>query len=41
MGLQILKVDAPRRMWREASDRLEQAWAQVAAQTSALLARSR
>jgi predicted acyl esterase len=40
-GLQMLKEDARRRKLREASDRLEQAWAQVAAQTSVLLARSR
>jgi uncharacterized protein len=35
-GLQMLKEDARRRKLREASDRLEQAWAQVAAQTSVL-----
>jgi putative CocE/NonD family hydrolase len=35
-GLQMLKGDARRRKLREASDRLEQAWAQVATQTSVL-----
>src|ERR1700722_11342567 len=35
-GLQMLKVDARRLRLREASDRLEQAWANLAAQTSAL-----
>jgi putative CocE/NonD family hydrolase len=35
-GLQMLKMDARRRRLREASDRLEQAWANLAAQTSAL-----
>jgi putative CocE/NonD family hydrolase len=33
-GLQLLKVDARRKQRREASDRLEQAWAQLASQTS-------
>ena len=35
-GLQLLKVDARRKQLREASDRLEQAWAQLASQTSVL-----
>ena len=35
-GLQMLKADARRRKLREASDRLEQAWANLAAQTSML-----
>jgi hypothetical protein len=35
-GLQLLKEDARRRKLREASDRLEQAWAQLSAQTSVL-----
>ena len=35
-GLQMLKEDARRRKLREASDRLEQAWANLAAQTSFL-----
>jgi len=35
-GLQMLKEDARRRKLREASDRLEQAWANLAAQTSVL-----
>jgi putative CocE/NonD family hydrolase len=35
-GLQLLKVDARRRKLREASDRLEQAWAQLSSQTSVL-----
>ena len=35
-GLQMLKADARRKNLREASDRLEQAWANLAAQTSAL-----
>ena len=35
-GLQMLKEDARRRKVREASDRLEQAWANLAAQTSVL-----
>jgi putative CocE/NonD family hydrolase len=35
-GLQLLKVDARRKQLREASDRLELAWAQLAPQTSAL-----
>jgi putative CocE/NonD family hydrolase len=35
-GLQLLKVDARRKKLREASDRLEQAWAQLASQTSVL-----
>jgi putative CocE/NonD family hydrolase len=39
-GLQLLKVDARRKRLREASDRLEQAWANLAAQTSALPIRS-
>jgi putative CocE/NonD family hydrolase len=35
-GLQMLKADTRRKKLREASDRLEQAWANLAAQTSAL-----
>ena len=35
-GLQLLKEDARRKKLREASDRLEQAWAQLASQTSML-----
>jgi hypothetical protein len=35
-GLQLLKEDARRKKLREASDRLEQAWAHIASQTSAL-----
>jgi len=35
-GLQMLKADARRRKLREASDRLEQAWANLPAQTSSL-----
>ena len=35
-GLQLLKADTRRRRLREASDRLEQAWANLATQTSAL-----
>ena len=35
-GLQMLKADARRLKLREASDRLEQAWANLAAQTSVL-----
>jgi len=35
-GLQLLKEDARRKKLREASDRLEHAWAQLASQTSAL-----
>lgn len=35
-GLQLLKEEARRRKLREASDRLEQAWAQLASQTSML-----
>ncbi len=35
-GLQMLKEDTRRRKLREASDRLEQAWANLAAQTSVL-----
>jgi putative CocE/NonD family hydrolase len=35
-GLQMLKADACRRQVRKASDRLEQAWANLAAQTSVL-----
>ena len=35
-GLQLLKVDARRKQLREASDGLEQAWAQLASQTSVL-----
>jgi putative CocE/NonD family hydrolase len=39
-GLQLLKVDARRKRLREASDRLEQAWANLSAQTSVLPIRS-
>ncbi len=35
-GLQMLKEDARRKQLREASDRLEQSWAQLASQTSVL-----
>ena len=35
-GLQMLKADARRKQLREASDRLEQAWANLASQTSVL-----
>jgi uncharacterized protein len=35
-GLQMLKADTRRKQLREASDRLEQAWANLAAQTTAL-----
>jgi putative CocE/NonD family hydrolase len=35
-GLQMLKMDARRRRLRDASDRLEQAWANLPAQTSVL-----
>src|SRR6202021_4257679 len=35
-GLQMLKADARRRKLREASDRLEQGWANLAAQSSVL-----
>jgi uncharacterized protein len=35
-GLQLLKEDARRKQLREASDRLEQSWAQLASQTSVL-----
>ena len=35
-GLQLLKGDARRKKLRDASDRLEQAWAQLASQTSVL-----
>jgi uncharacterized protein len=35
-GLQLLKEDARRKKLREASERLEQAWAQLASQTSVL-----
>jgi putative CocE/NonD family hydrolase len=35
-GLQLLKEDARRKRLREASDKLEQAWAQLASQTSVL-----
>jgi uncharacterized protein len=35
-GLQMLKADTRRKKLREASDRLEQAWADLAAQTSVL-----
>jgi uncharacterized protein len=35
-GLQLLKADARRKRLREASDRLEHAWANLAAQTSVL-----
>ena len=39
-GLQLLKEDARRKKLRDASDRLEQAWAQLASQTSALPVRA-
>lgn len=39
-GLQLLRVDARRKRLREASDRLEQAWANLSAQTSVLPIRS-
>ena len=39
-GLQLFKADARRKQLREASDRLEQAWAQLALQTSALPVRA-
>jgi putative CocE/NonD family hydrolase len=39
-GLQLLKGDARRKRLREASDRLEQAWANLSAQTSFLPIRS-
>jgi putative CocE/NonD family hydrolase len=39
-GLQLLKVDARRKRLREASDQLEQAWANLSAQTSVLPIRS-
>lgn len=39
-GLQLLKVDARRKRLREASDRLEHAWANLSAQTSVLPIRS-
>ena len=39
-GLQLLKVDARRKKLLEASERLEQAWAQLASQTSVLPVRS-
>ena len=39
-GLQMLKADARRKHLRKASDKLEQAWANLAAQTSALPLRS-
>ena len=39
-GLQLLKADARRKQLREASDRLEQAWAQLSSQTSALPVRA-
>ena len=39
-GLQLLKEDARRQNLREASDRLEHAWAQLASQTSVLPIRS-
>ena len=35
-GLQMMKADARRKQLREASDRLEQAWANLAAQTAVL-----
>lgn len=35
-GLQMMKADARRKQLREASDRLEQAWSNLAAQTAAL-----
>ncbi|MGD0566949.1 MAG: CocE/NonD family hydrolase [Candidatus Sulfotelmatobacter sp.] len=39
-GLQLLKADARRKQLREASDKLEQAWANLPAQTSVLPFRS-
>jgi hypothetical protein len=39
-GLQLLKEDARRKKLREASDRLEQAWANIALQTSVLPVRA-
>jgi uncharacterized protein len=39
-GLQLLKEDARRRKLRDATDRLEQAWAQLASQTSVLPVRA-
>ncbi len=39
-GLQLLKADVRRKRQREASDRLEQAWANLAGQTSVLPVRS-
>jgi uncharacterized protein len=39
-GLQLLKVDARRKHLREAGDRLEQAWANLSAQTSVVPIRS-
>ncbi len=39
-GLQLLKADARRKKLREASDRLEQAWAQLTSQTSVLPVRA-
>jgi putative CocE/NonD family hydrolase len=39
-GLQLLKADARRKKLREASDKLEQAWANLAAQTSVLPVRA-
>jgi hypothetical protein len=39
-GLQLLKADARRKQLREASDRLEQAWAQLSSQTSVLPVRA-
>jgi putative CocE/NonD family hydrolase len=39
-GLQLLKADARRKQLREASDRLELAWAQLASQTSVLPVRA-
>ncbi|HWF13496.1 MAG TPA: CocE/NonD family hydrolase [Candidatus Acidoferrales bacterium] len=39
-GLQLLKEDARRKKLREPSDRLEQAWAQLASQTSVLSIRA-
>src|ERR1700733_835694 len=39
-GLQMLKEDARRKRLRDASDRLEQAWAQLASQTSVLPVRA-
>ena len=39
-GLQLLKADARRKRLREATDRLEQAWAQLTSQTSVLPVRA-